>query len=102
MSKLNSNSVMLAILLMPLLPGCSSLQVAPTTPAPVRPKVAGGVALPQVHENAIPHTGIVVEFWPDGRRKSERTYRDGKIVIAVYFASDGTRVYEMFEAREGN
>ena len=102
MSKLIFNSSILAVLLIPLGPGCSSSQLAHTKPAPATPGIGNAVSLPQVHENAIPNTGSVVEYWPDGRRKSERTYRDGKIVIAVYFASDGTRVYEMFEAREGN
>ena len=62
----------------------------------------GAVQLPKVHENAIPHTGSVVEYWPDGRRKSERIYKAGKMISAVYYASDGRRVYEMAETGGGN
>ena len=101
MSKLKCNSVALAVMLGPLISGCSSLQIAHTKPVPTTPSIGTAVSLPQVHENAIPDTGSVVEYWPDGRRKSERTYRDGKMISAVYYASNGTRVYEMSEAREG-
>jgi hypothetical protein len=53
--------------------------------------------LPTVPESIRPQNGNVVEYWPDGKEKSERVYRDNKVHEAVYYSSDGSVVYEMSE-----
>jgi len=56
------------------------------------------VELPRIHDNAVPHNGSVVEYWPDGAAKSKRTYRDGRIINAIYYASNGKTIYQMSES----
>jgi len=51
--------------------------------------------LPIIPEEATPKTGSVTERWPDGELKSKRIYRDGEIISAVYYASNGIPVYKM-------
>jgi hypothetical protein len=74
--------------------------------APIRPFVFALAAahqdeinptpeLPKIPESLTPKNGSVVEYWPNGEKKSEREYRDGRVINAVYYASNGTVVFEM-------
>ena len=58
------------------------------------------VAVPEVPASMVPTNGSVIERWPGGTVRSERTYRGGKVQTAVYYASDGSVVYEMSEEGE--
>lgn len=51
--------------------------------------------LPQIPDSLTPENGSVIEYWPNGQTKAEREYRNGRATSAVYYASDGTVVYEM-------
>ena len=53
------------------------------------------VELPIIPPEAFPESGAVEEYWANGQLKSERIYRDGKIIAAEFYASDGTLVHEM-------
>jgi hypothetical protein len=53
--------------------------------------------IPTVPESIRPQNGDVVEYWPNGRTRSERVYRDDKVHEAVYYSSNGEVVYEMSE-----
>lgn len=57
----------------------------------------GHVAVPEVPVSMVPTNGSVIERWPNGTVRSERTYRGGRVQEAVYYASDGSVVYEMSE-----
>ena len=101
MSKTRTAALLFVSALMALSAVCSSTQVAHSKATTTTGSTAPSVQLPQIPENAVPNTGSVVEYWPDGQKKSERLYKSGKLVTAVYFASDGRRVYEMAESTEG-
>jgi hypothetical protein len=53
--------------------------------------------MPTIPDALLPQSGEVVEYWPDGTIKSERVYRDNKLLEAVYYSSEGSVVYEMCE-----
>lgn len=86
--------ICMAALLVVFLGGCSAPS-AESRHGPVTAPDTEAVQLPDVPHDAIPATGIVVENWPDGSRKSERCYQDGELMNAIYLASDGTVIYEM-------
>jgi hypothetical protein len=75
--------------------GCSSQQAGRASQEGGSTTVGSLVQLPVIGEDAIPTTGAVVEYWPNGQVKSERQYQDGQMTAAVFYASDGTAVYEM-------
>jgi hypothetical protein len=75
--------------------GCSSQHTGRASQEPASVTVGSQVQLPVIGEDAIPTTGAVVEYWSNGQLKSERQYRDGQMSAAVFYASDGTLVYEM-------
>jgi hypothetical protein len=77
------------------LAGCSSQQPGRASQEPGATTVGSQVQLPVIGEDAIPTTGAVAEYWPNGQMKSERVYQDGQMTAAVFYASDGTLVYEM-------
>ena len=59
------------------------------------------VDVPQVPATMVPVNGSVVERWPNGTVRSERTYAGGQVREAVYYASDGSVVYEMSDEGDG-
>ena len=66
--------------------GCSS-----TAPQALH----SAVELPSIPAEVKPNNGSIVEYWPNGKTRSERVYRAGRVAEAVYYASDGTVVFEM-------
>jgi hypothetical protein len=63
------------------------------------PAQRSAVELPSIPAEVRPVNGSVVEYWPNGKTLSERVYASGQIRDAVYYASDGTVVFEMSEDR---
>jgi hypothetical protein len=55
------------------------------------------VELPLVPADIRPINGCIVEYWPNGKLRSERVYVSGRVQEAVYCASDGTVTFEMSE-----
>ena len=78
--------ILAAAALMALAGGCAG--------DPAKPR---HVAVPNVPSTMVPVNGNVIERWPNGTVRSEREYREGRIHQAVYYASDGSVVYEMSE-----
>jgi len=76
--------------------GPSLRKKSPKSPAPKEARTHA-VELPHIHDNAVPHNGSVAEYWPDGTAKSQRTYRDGRMISAIYYASNGKCIYQMSE-----
>lgn len=101
MTKNRFHGLMVIAILFSGFSGCSTAPIAQAKAKAVPSNAERPVELPHIHDNAIPYTGSVVEYWPDGRRKSERTYKEGRMVSAIYYASNGRRVYEMAENQGG-
>ena len=55
------------------------------------------VELPLIPADVKPKNGCIVEYWPNGKLRSERVYVSGRVQEAVYCASDGTVTFEMSE-----
>jgi hypothetical protein len=53
------------------------------------------VIIPEVPASLAPQHGDVVEYWPNGKTKSERSYRSGEVEEACYYSSNGETVFEM-------
>jgi ABC-type transport system substrate-binding protein len=81
------------------LAGCCSSAPAPaqrtTAPAP-----AASVQVPSIPDTVKPLNGTVVEYWPNGMTRAELIYHAGRVVNAVYSASNGTVFYEMQEDQD--
>ena len=86
-----------ASLTLAALAGCSHQQgTSSTPPQSVETNKTANVQLPEILDQAVPHSGAVTEFWANGQLKAEKVYDEGEIKSATYFASDGTLIYEMF------
>jgi len=79
-----------AVIMIALAGGCAA---PPSNPA--------RVDVPEVPAAMVPVNGSVIERWPNGTVRSERTYVDGRVREAVYYASDGSVVYEMQDDGDG-
>jgi hypothetical protein len=55
------------------------------------------IEMPMIPDKIVPIDGNVVEYWPNGKTRSERVYRSGRVQEAAYYASDGSVIYEMSE-----
>ena len=75
--------------------GCSPAEVAGPIQEQRSAVADNDPMLPVIPPEATPETGHVEEYWANGMLRSERQYRDGQMVNAEYYASNGELVYEM-------
>ena len=56
---------------------------------------SSSIQVPLFPKEVRPDTGTIIGYWPNGNVKSEGVFKDGKVVTAIFYTSEGTVMYEV-------